>query len=163
MFVDELRHRCRRCSVKLVAPVSNLREAFCCRGCHRNYYDAHCMACEQPMVRTNANQRICGKRECRAEFNSLKAHFLLGRYMPRMAFRPDVPDTAVLTSETPIFKGSAGSTEGDRPWRLVTGPPIHMRLATIGAEDAVKQANRTNRRHCSEAGAAALIKSTTRR
>jgi hypothetical protein len=32
-----------------------------------------------------------------------------------------------------------------------------MRLATIGAADAVKQADKANRRHWAEAGAAALI------
>jgi hypothetical protein len=32
-----------------------------------------------------------------------------------------------------------------------------MRLATIGAEDAVKHADKVNRRHWSDAGAAALI------
>jgi hypothetical protein len=32
-----------------------------------------------------------------------------------------------------------------------------MRLATIGADDAVKQADKVNRRHWAEAGAAALI------
>ena len=39
----------------------------------------------------------------------------------------------------------------------MAGPPVNLRLAAVGADDAVKQADKTNRRHWSEAGAAARI------
>ena len=39
----------------------------------------------------------------------------------------------------------------------MAGPKVDLRLATIAGADAVKQANRTNRKFWSDAGAAAEI------
>src|SRR4029077_1815480 len=38
-FATNLRRRCRnpKCCLKLPKPVSNEREAFCCRGCYRSF------------------------------------------------------------------------------------------------------------------------------
>lgn len=57
---DAFRHYCRnpRCRSKLPAPVTNLREAFCARGCHTQFYRKRCLACEQPMERNTENQRL---------------------------------------------------------------------------------------------------------
>ncbi len=51
-FKEELRHFCRnpRCRSKLPAPVSNLREAFCTRGCYLGFHRTRCLVCEGKMV-----------------------------------------------------------------------------------------------------------------
>jgi len=43
LTIDVLRHYCRnpRCRSKLPDPVENTREAFCCRGCYRQFYRSH--------------------------------------------------------------------------------------------------------------------------
>ena len=72
-----LRYFCRyqKCRMKLPAPVSNEREAFCCTGCHTSFYRHRCLACEQPMTRTTEHQIVCGKRPCR---NALRTGLGLG-------------------------------------------------------------------------------------
>ena len=148
---EQLRHYCRnpRCRSKLSTPVENLREAFCTRGCHTQFYRRRCVACEQPMERKRESQQLCGRRKCKNQFAALKAHFSLGRYHPS--------SSALDASGNPIKTGIFSPLKSDRGWRLVAGPPVDMRLATIGAADAVKQADMANRRHWAEAGAAALI------
>ena len=56
-FVAETRHYCRnpRCRSKLPAPVTNAREAFCTRGCHRGFYRTRCLVCEAKMGRRTEN------------------------------------------------------------------------------------------------------------
>src|SRR6516165_1891742 len=148
---EQLRHYCRnpRCRSKLSTPVENLREAFCTRGCHTQFYRKHCIACEQPMERKRESQQLCGRRRCKNHFAALKAHFSLGRYHPS--------SSALDASGNPIKTGIFSPLKSDREWRLVAGPAVDMRLATIGAAGAVKQADKANRRHWAEAGAAALI------
>jgi hypothetical protein len=73
----ELRHYCRnpRCRMKLPAAVENVRKAFCCKGCHSDFYRTRCLVCEKdtrtdPLTgekRKRLDQRkFCG-RKCRAE------------------------------------------------------------------------------------------------
>jgi len=145
------RHYCRntRCRSRLSAPASNPREAFCARGCHTQFYRKHCIACEQPTERKRESQQLCGRRKCKNHFAALRAHFSLGRYHPS--------SSALDASRNPIKPGIFSPVKSDRGWRRGAGPPVDMRLATIGADDVVKQADKVNRRHWSEAGAAALI------
>ena len=146
------RHMCRnpRCRSRLpAAPVSNPREAFCTRGCHTQFYRKHCIACEQRMERKRESQQLCGRWKCKNHFAALKAHFSLGRYHPS--------SSALDASGKPIKTAIFSPLKSDRGWRLVAGPPIDMRLVAIGAVDAVMQADKANRRHWAEAGAAALI------
>jgi hypothetical protein len=145
------RHMCRnpRCRSRLPAPISNPREAFCARGCHTQFYRKRCIACEQPMQRKRESQQLCGRRKCKNHFAALKAHFSLGRYHPSSA--------ALDASGNPIKPSTSSPLKSDRGWRLVAGPLVDMRLATIVAADAVKQADTANRRHWAQAGAAALM------
>jgi hypothetical protein len=66
------RHYCRnpRCRSKLPAPVANLRDAFCTKGCHKSFYLHRCLVCEGPLERKAEHQIVCGKRKCR---NALRA------------------------------------------------------------------------------------------
>jgi hypothetical protein len=71
-FVEEVRHRCRhqRCRMKLPVAVSNLREAFCTRGCHSSFYLRRCLVCEGPLDRKNSTQKVCRKSKCRSAFRA---------------------------------------------------------------------------------------------
>jgi hypothetical protein len=64
---DKLRHRCRnsRCGSQLAQPADSSRLAFCCRGCHAQFYRKRCVVCEKDKV--NPNAMVCGRRPCRAE------------------------------------------------------------------------------------------------
>jgi hypothetical protein len=55
---QQTRTYCRRCRSKLPAPVTNMREAFCARGCHTSFYRHRCMACERPMERKAEHQKL---------------------------------------------------------------------------------------------------------
>ena len=72
MLLADLRHRCRNphCRAQLPRPVSNSRNAFCCQACYVSFYHLRCLICEDPFERTSANQKVCGKRKCRAGLRS---------------------------------------------------------------------------------------------
>jgi hypothetical protein len=65
------RHYCRnqRCRSKLKAPIDNPHHAFCCRGCHGQFYRVRCLVCEDPMQRKRENQRFkSGHAKCQSEY-----------------------------------------------------------------------------------------------
>ena len=109
MFSEKLRHYCRnpRCGSKLKAPVENVREAFCARGCHTQFYRKRCIVCEQPMERKRESQQLCKRRKCKSRFAALKAHSLLGRYHP----------------SSHVLDASKNPTKPGTFWRQVAGPP----------------------------------------
>jgi hypothetical protein len=113
-FSQEVRHYCRnpRCRSKLPNPVSNPREAFCCRVCHTQFYRTRCLICEGRMERNTERQLICGKRKCR---NALQSRSLpLGQYGSRDVISP---------SKKPVNKGLKQALKPDRPrpWRQFRG------------------------------------------
>lgn len=145
----ELRHYCRnpRCKLKLKAPVENIREAFCCRGCWRQFYDKHCMACEADMVRRSSTQRVHQKPGCRNEFEALKRHGVLGRFFPLTGNSSSGDGSA---SRNPINTGTfSGVASGAR---IIAGPaldPVSFRLACLPMDRAtaarIRQTNRSYR------------------
>ena len=54
-----------RASCVGAATGSACRRAFCCRGCHQQFYRKRCVVCEKD--KTNPNAIICHRRPCRAE------------------------------------------------------------------------------------------------
>src|SRR5262249_43642826 len=42
-------HYCRKCRVKLTAPVENEHHAFCTKGCFEQFYHKRCLACEESL------------------------------------------------------------------------------------------------------------------
>lgn len=127
-----LRHSCRRCRLKLDEPVENPRSAFCCRGCYRQHYEKHCVACEKPKT---GRKLTHSNPSCRAEYRALVRHEMLGRY--------HTSGRVKLASETPIFTGSVRSKKAPRAWVQVAGPPMppaHLHLAALGAPRAAQPA-----------------------
>ena len=85
--------------------------AFCCRGCHKQFYRSRCL-CEGPIERKTERQLICGKRKCR---NALQSRSLsLGQYGSRAVISP---------SKKPVNKGLKQALKPDRPrpWRPFRG------------------------------------------
>jgi hypothetical protein len=62
-----MRHYCRnpKCRMRLPAPISNEREAFCTRGCYSAFYRKRCRVCEQPIEQPKRGERlICRRAAC---------------------------------------------------------------------------------------------------
>jgi hypothetical protein len=147
-FTQTLRHYCRnpRCRSKLPMP-SELRKAFCTRGCHSSFYLKRCVVCEAPFTKTRANQEVCRKAQCRRAFREANERF---RYYPTSA--------VFEASKTPDFIGSKSPPADDRAWRIVAGPELSssaFHCATVGAAEAIDAINRTNARHWREYNAKA--------
>jgi hypothetical protein len=148
---EELRHRCRnpRCRTKLAAPVTNSRDAFCCRGCFDSFYLRHCLVCEAPIEqpRRGRPRLICRKAKCRAAFRDNLCVARYGRYGSSSA--------AINSSEVPDFVGPKPPLKPDL-WRHVAGPQpsaSQLHCATRGGEEAVETVNRTNLSHWQRANA----------
>jgi hypothetical protein len=58
MAAATLRSRCRRCQYALPEP-AEARRAFCCRGCHRQFYAAHCRVCDEPSLNGRLHAKGC--------------------------------------------------------------------------------------------------------
>jgi hypothetical protein len=54
-----LRHYCRnpKCRMRLPAPVSNAKEAFCTAGCYRSFYLHRCRVCEERIEQSKYTTR----------------------------------------------------------------------------------------------------------
>jgi hypothetical protein len=104
------RIRCRRCGATLTRSTLNDRSAFCCRGCYRIFYSKRCLVCEEPK---EGNRILCGRRECRLQFNGFKRHQVLGRYY--------TPQGGGYASANPIKQGVCVVGPKDVPINLVGG------------------------------------------
>lgn len=156
-FKTELRHRCRhpRCRSKLPSPVTNPREAFCCRGCYESFYLHRCRVCECSIEQPKRGQRvICKKARCRNAFRDKSA---FGCYA--------VSSDAGSISKAPINAealrsievGQGSSKPAAEHWtgtwavlRVVAGPSItssQYHCAIVGAGDAITENDRANAAH----------------
>jgi hypothetical protein len=127
----EMRKMCRnpKCRSKLLTPVSNEREAFCCRGCYQSFYLHRCIVCEDKIERTTANRKICKKSKCR---NALAAGEGFGWYHANSAKPSHVPKNLEPMLETAAAQQVLSAS--DTPGRA-------KRLPRFGVERAIK-ANR---------------------
>jgi hypothetical protein len=158
LSIDTARRMCRnpRCRSKLPTPVENIYSAFCAKGCFNQFFRHRCLVCEREMVRKTEAQQLCGKPRCNSAFKTLKAHFALGKYHPSTS--------AVSEARNPHEMGTSLRPLGDRTrdqgWRQIAGPRLtdrDLRLVVVGAEDAVKAADRANRKFWRDAGESALF------
>ena len=121
-----LRKMCRnpKCRSKLPAPVSNEREAFCCRSCYQSFYLHRCRVCEGPIEQKRDGRRVlCKKAACR---NAFSRTFAGGRYL--------TPSAPSYPSKTPDFIGPKEALKPDRAWRIIAGPALtasQLHCATV--------------------------------
>jgi hypothetical protein len=146
--------------MKLTEPVSNEREAFCCRGCYRSFYRHRCLICEQPMERKTERQLVCGKRKCR---NALAARCGLGRYLRS--------SDLISPAKIRVNEGLEERILEDRAWRIIAGSQSsadQLRGATVpdgpngrwdgGECQRIEARNKTRlRKHFVEQAARCLI------
>jgi hypothetical protein len=131
--IDTVRHYCRnpRCRSKLPDPVENSREAFCCKGCYRQFYRSRCLMCERTMDRKTGNQRLCARRKCKNAFRT-KASGWFGRHFE--ATKGQQRQSVILDARKPINTGISSPLEPPIRYRLwgarLTDQQIH--LATLG-------------------------------
>ena len=135
-FVETaMRSMCRnpKCRMRLPAPVSNEREAFCTRGCYQSFYLHRCRVCERPIEQKRDGQRLlCKKPKCKAAWQALES---FGRYA--------VPSAAAKASKTPDFIDSKLALKPDPTpvWHVVAAcAPItanQFHCAIVGAEEAI--------------------------
>ena len=124
---EDLRQQCRNphCRSKLPVPVSNAREAFCCRGCHAGFYRTRCRVCEGPIEQpTHGTRLICKKAKCRSAYREGVG---LGRYHTLISVESP--------QEVPVNKGLKQAVSPDRApsWRVVAGSelsPSQLHCAT---------------------------------
>jgi hypothetical protein len=138
MLYDSSRDRlyCRnpRCRSKLPAPVANLRDAFCARGCCLGFFRTRCLICEAPIEQPKKGVRKhCEKAQC---FHAFRYGTHLGRYAE--------PKYVKAKSETPDSIGLKLAPKPDRAcldtkapsWRRIAGPElpeIKLRIPLDGA------------------------------
>jgi hypothetical protein len=122
----DLRHYCRyeKCGRKLPAPVSILRNAFCCLRCFERHYKRHCAVCQEPIEQPKHGRRIiCKKAKCEAAYRRGVGR---DRYV--------TPGTQKLPSEVPENKGPKPPVgPNQRPWRIAAGnlSPTQFRAAIV--------------------------------
>jgi len=143
---ENLRHRCRnpQCRAKLPASVANAREAFCCCGCHSNFFRTRCRVCEAPIEQPNRGgvRFTCNKARCKRAW---RAGFGLGRY--------HTPNHANSIQERPVNKGPKVGVSDDRAsfWRVIAaGAPIsanQYHCAIVAAAEAIATADSSNAAH----------------
>lgn len=114
---EELRHHCRRCRIKLQAPVSNPLDAFCCRGFFRINFQSKCLICER---KKSSRGLACNHPKCRAELASKKRYSTRGKYLEKGVLAHDSGQRRDA-SGTPIKIGVCKASQGaSRP--VLIGP-----------------------------------------
>jgi hypothetical protein len=146
-FVEEKpRHQCRnpKCRLKLQAPVTNQREAFCCRGCYSSFYRIRCRICEEPIKQPGRGTRlVCKKPKCRSAWQRKDG---MGRYVASS----DAKAIQEVPADQSVLRGPKPLDPADGPWRQIAGPPLtpsQFHCATLGgrAMREVKRLEAKNR------------------
>jgi hypothetical protein len=139
-FDQATRKRCRNplCRSALPSPVSNDREAFCCRGCYGAFYRKRCRVCEAPIDQPKRGERIlCDRPKCRSIW-AMKSGF--GHF---------APFALESISEVAINQGVL-SVPNRVGWRIIAGPPLtpsQFHCATVGAVAAISDSDLINSAH----------------
>ena len=120
-FAQDLRKMCRnpKCGSKLKEPTSNLRDAFCARGCSNGFYRTRCRVCEEKFKRKNDREHVCGRRKCRNAFSNRRGDFFGSRYPEIRISTTDSPgtDEALKTPLKPLEKSApADGRAAVKPW-----------------------------------------------
>jgi hypothetical protein len=113
----QIRTRCRnpRCAGKLKTSTDNSRDAFCCSGCEKQYYDRHCRVCETVISPQKTKPRaVCWRSHCRHEFQRHPEQYFGARY-------PSSP-VGQISSRSAHSTGLKSDAKSGRGWRVIAGP-----------------------------------------
>jgi hypothetical protein len=153
----ELRHHCRRCRIKLSAPVGNPLDAFCCRGCFRIHFQAICLICER---KKSGRGMACNQPGCRAEYAAKRRYTTRGKYLERGVGGHGSGGRQDALPE-PIKIGVCGAPLSANRWRQIAGPKLteaELHWATIPdrrngtwADSAYMKAENANRARLAKA------------
>ena len=128
-----MRHYCRnpRCRMKLPAPVSKMREAFCTKGCRERFYRLRCYVCDEKKP-GRLDAHTCGRRKCKNAMRTLKSPSATGR--------------VEIGVGKAIESGVGKPLKPDRAWRIIAGTltPSQFHCATV--PDGIEASN--NRLRC---------------
>lgn len=115
----QVRLRCRnpRCAGKLKITATNPRDAFCCKGCEKQFYTRRCRVCEALFTRKTRRRIVCSRTICRYQFQHHCERFYGSRY-------PYAP-IAHNVARNPIKPGLKIGAKPGRGWRHVAGPEGH--------------------------------------
>jgi hypothetical protein len=116
------RHFCRNCRSKFKALVESDHRAFCCRGCHAQFYRKRCVVCERSIERTVHNRRLCERRKCGADFRAFPHLYVYRLDDPSSASKPTSETPGFIGSITPIRRHIAGPKLSARSFALATLP-----------------------------------------
>jgi hypothetical protein len=140
-FAVELRHRCRNphCRSKLPEPVSNERDAFCCRGCYESFYLHRCRVCEKSLeakyrtvkpkkdgghiryVKVENSSPTCGSTDCKRRWRQKDN---TGRFSaPKQPSGYQGSQESNLHKETPAAQALFSAIKRPR-WRQIAGSPL---------------------------------------
>jgi hypothetical protein len=154
---EELRHHCRRCRIKLSAPVGNPLDAFCCRGCFRLHFDGKCLICDG---KKSGKGMACSLPKCRAEYAAKRRYSTRGKYLETGVWGHGSGERQDALPE-PIKIGVCGADKGPPRWRQIAGSKLteaELRLATVPdgrngtwADSAYLRAENANRARLAEA------------
>jgi hypothetical protein len=132
----QLRHHCRnpRCAGKLKIPTTNTRDAFCCKGCERQFYGCRCRVCEALFARKTRRRNVCWRSHCRHEF---QRH-------PELYFGLRYPSARLghNASRKAIKLGTKIGAKCSRALRIVAGPEVHEINLRIPAEVPASKADK---------------------
>ena len=103
----QLRHRCRnpRCTGKLKLPADNPRDAFCCRGCERQFYGRRCRVCGALFSPKTGRRVVCSRAKCQSAFRRHPEDFFGVRY-------PNRGVTAQRRKKRPFYAPCTGTKPG---------------------------------------------------
>jgi hypothetical protein len=126
----QIRTRCRnpRCAGKLKTSTDNSRDAFCCSGCEKQYYDRHCRVCETVISPQKTKPRaVCWRSHCRHEFQRHPEQYFGARY-------PSSP-VGQISSRSAHSTGLKSDAKSGRGWRVIAGPADDLAHKTEGQID----------------------------
>jgi hypothetical protein len=169
------RHYCRNghCRALLLKEAENPRSRFCCEACESSFYKECCRVCERALPdRRTARRRLCGRAQCRHEFERNPERFVSAFFAPGVgsngAKKPPRYPSAKLGSngQKNLTKSTAKTGDsGDRPLRVVAGPmpsEANLRVALDPATAASFKRDRDRlREHFRKLGTQCLFQRDT--
>ena len=156
--LPQIRHHCRnpRCAGKLKTTADNSRDAFCCSGCEKQYYDRHCRSARRLISPPKTKLRaVCWRSQCRHEFQRHPERFFGVRY-------PSGP-LGQISSRNPIKPGLKIGAKSGRGWRMLAGPKGHAANYRVPLDAPASKANRNFEEHCRKAKRRAARKALIKR